>query len=495
MSPADLTRLSAIEMTDAYRARTLSPVETADALLAQIERCDSTINAFGLVAPEVTLAQAQASEDRWLAGNPAGGLDGVPVAVKDVFLTSGWPTLRGSRAVDPAGPWRESAPAVCALSRHGALLLGKTTTPEFGWKAVTDSPLTGITRNPWELSRTAGGSSGGSAAALASGMAPLALGTDGGGSIRIPSAFCGVVGLKPTFGRVPAWPASPFGLLAHAGPMARTMADLALMLDVISEPDPRDWGALPSPPASFRDQLEGGIRGARVAFSADLGYVRVDPEVATAIERAAATLAELGAHVEQVDPGFEDPREAFDVLWGTGAVNLMEQLGNPPAAIFDPGLVRLAEANRSRSAVDLLEANRRRDTLGLAMSLFHQRFDLLVTPTVPIPAFEAGRNVPPGWPEPHWPSWTPFTYPFNLTQQPAASLPCGLTSAGLPVGLQIVGPRYGDELVLRAARAYEAAANVSVSPSIPLNHMSRDAAAIPSNPSVTRANTLPGTKP
>jgi aspartyl-tRNA(Asn)/glutamyl-tRNA(Gln) amidotransferase subunit A len=447
--------LSASELLDAYREQRLSPVEVLEASLARIERDD--VNAFCLVDEASARDEARRSEERWRAGVPAGALDGVPVAVKDVFPTRGWPTLRGSRAIDPAGPWEDDASAVAALRRNGAVIPGKTTTPEFGWKGVTDSPLAGVTRNPWDLSKTAGGSSGGSSAALAAGMVPLALGTDGGGSIRIPCGFCGLPGIKPTYGRVPAWPASPYGTVAHAGPMARTVTDVALLLGVMAEPDPRDWTALPPPERSFLDGLEDGIRGLRVAFSPDLGYVTVDPEIAAAVERAVEALDALGASVERVDPGFSDPREIYETLWWAGAGKVVADLGDPPADVFDPGFAEIAAAGRSCSLADYLAAVSRRDELGILMSRFHAEWDLLVTPTLPIPAFEAGRNVPAGWPDDGWPSWTPFTYPFNLTQQPAASVPCGFTAAGLPIGLQIVGPRYGDALVLRAARAYEAA--------------------------------------
>jgi aspartyl-tRNA(Asn)/glutamyl-tRNA(Gln) amidotransferase subunit A len=449
--------LRAAQLVARYRDRRLSPVEVVAATLARIERLDPIVNAFCLVDGERAIAEARASEARWQRDAPAGALDGVPVAVKDVFLTRGWPTLRGSRAVDPGGPWVDDAPAVSALRRHGAVLAGKTTTPELGWKGVTDSPLTGVTRNPWDPSRTAGGSSGGSAAALASGMVPLALGTDGGGSIRIPCGFCGLPGIKPTYGRVPAWPASPFGTLAHAGPMARSVADLALLLDVLSEADARDWTALPPPDGSFSEGLEGGVAGLRIAFSPALGHVQVDPQVAFAVARAAAAFADLGAHVEEIDPGFEDPLETFDVLWSAGTARAAADLGDPPVDRLDPGFARVIAAGRSHSLLDYLETIRRRDALGMRMSLFHRDWHLLVTPTLPLAAFDAGIEVPQGWPGRGWPSWTPFTYPFNLTQQPAATVPCGFTTDGLPVGLQVVGPRYGEALVLRAARAYEAA--------------------------------------
>ncbi len=446
---------TATELVAAYRASELSPVEATDEALETIEERDAELNAFCLVDPEPARADARASEERYARGEPAGPLDGVPVAVKDLLVTKGWPTLRGSTTIDPAGPWDDDAPVVASLRRSGAVIPGKTTTPELGWKGVTDSALTGVTRNPWDTTRTPGGSSGGSAAALAAGMVPLALGTDGGGSIRIPCAFCGLPGIKPTFGRVPAWPASPFGPVSHVGPMARTVADLALLLDVIAQPDARDWQQLPPATGSFGAGLEDGVEGLRIAFSPELGHAAVDPEIAGLVARAASAFAELGAHVEQVDPGFADPRETFDVLWSTGAARAVALL--PSADGIDPGLAAMAEQGRAHSGLGYLRACGERDQLAIAMSRFHERWDLLLTPAMPIVAFEVGREVPVGSADPRWPGWTPFTYPFNLTQQPAATVPCGFTAAGLPAGLQIVGPRHADALVLRAARSYERA--------------------------------------
>jgi aspartyl-tRNA(Asn)/glutamyl-tRNA(Gln) amidotransferase subunit A len=445
---------SASELLAAYRERRLSPVEVLEALLPGIEADE--FNAISLLDAEGALAQARASEARWHAGAPMGALDGVPVAIKDAYPVRGWPTRRGSRAIDPAGPWEEDGSAVAALRRNGAVLPAQTTSPEFGWKGVTDSPLYGITRNPRDPAMTPGGSSGGSAAALAAGLVPLALGSDGAGSIRIPCGFTGLPGIKPTFGRAPMWPASAFGTVSHPGPMARTVTDVALLLDVMCEPDARDWTALPPPGRSFLEGLDDGIAGTRVAFSPDLGYVSVDPEVAAAVERAAGVLAELGARVERADPGFADPREYQETLWSAVCAKIVADLGDV-AGVLDPGFAKVAAAGSAITVPDYLAAMKRRDALGTHMSRFHSEWDLLVTPTLPIPAFAAGRNVPDGWPDEHWQSWTPFTYPFNLTQQPAATVPCGFTAAGLPIGLQIVGARYADALVLRAARAYEAA--------------------------------------
>jgi aspartyl-tRNA(Asn)/glutamyl-tRNA(Gln) amidotransferase subunit A len=454
---ADITALSAVELLGLYQRRELSPVEATQAVLDRIEAQNPPVNAYCLVRPDEALAAARASERRWQAGEPGGLLDGVPTSVKDLLLTSGWPTLRGSRTISPAGPWAVDAPAVANLRGHGAVLLGKTTTPEWGWKGVTDSPLTGVTRNPWDPGRTPGGSSGGSAAAVASGLGPLSVGTDGGGSIRIPASFCGIVGLKPTHGRVPVYPPSTFGTLSHVGPMARTVADAALMLDALGSPDPRDPLSLDRQAPAAAGCDPGRVRGLRVAFSPALGYATVDPEVAAAVSDAVAALEASGAQVTLADPGFGDPIATFNVLWYTGAAKLVEDTDPGLRHLLDPGLAEIAEAGRGYSALDYVQALRERSQLGIAMGVFHETYDLLVTPTEPIVAFAAGAEAPEPPGPGRWTSWTPFTFPFNMTHQPAASVPCGFSRAGLPIGVQVVGPRYADAVVLSACAAIEAA--------------------------------------
>ena len=452
----DLCTLSATELVERYRKKELSPVEVAKATLARIEKLNPVLNAFNLISSEI-LESAKASEARWQRGEPKGLLDGVPASVKDLLLTKGWPTLRGSKTVDAKGPWNDDAPTVARLREHGAVLLGKTTTPEFGWKGVTDSPLTGITRNPWNPAKTPGGSSGGAAAALASGMGPLALGTDGGGSIRIPCSFTGLFGLKPSFGRVPAWPLSPFGTVAHVGPMTRSVADAALMLNVISLPDARDWHGLPYDPRDYRTGLEQGIRGLRVAYSSNLGYADVDPEVAGIVKAAVKVFEDLGARVEEKHPGFPNADGIFRTHWFSGAAFLLKDFTSEKKKLIDPGLVEVAEQGAKITTTELLDAAMKRGALGTHMNLFHRDYDVLVTPTLAVAAFDVGQEYPGAAKGARWTDWTPFSYPFNLTQQPAASIPCGLTKAGLPVGLHIVGPRYADALVLRVARAFETA--------------------------------------
>src|SRR6266849_857655 len=311
----DLAIMSATELRRHYRAKSVSPVEATRAVLERIAARDGALNAFRFVAADEALAAARESEARWVKGEPKGLLDGIPATIKDQWLTKGWSTLRGSRTVAPDGAWDEDSPAVARMREHGAIFLGKTNMPEFGWKGVTDSPLTGISRNPWNPAKTCGGSSGGAAIAAASGMGMINLGSDGAGSIRMPAGFCGVYGLKSTFGRVPAYPYGNLPGFSHSGPLVRSVADAALMLTVIAEPDPRDWLALPAQRRDWRIGLEDGVRGLRIAYSRTLGYAWIDDEIAGLVDAAAAVFAELGAEVEAVDPGFANPREAFEVFY------------------------------------------------------------------------------------------------------------------------------------------------------------------------------------
>jgi aspartyl-tRNA(Asn)/glutamyl-tRNA(Gln) amidotransferase subunit A len=454
-----LTDLTARQLLTGYEKGDFSPVDATRAALDRIEVVQPLVNAFVRVDAEEALAQARASAERWRGKEPRGLLDGVPVTVKDLMLQRGGPTLRGSRTLRAEGSWEEDAPSVARLREHGAVLLGKTTTPEFGWKGVTDSPLNGVTRNPYDPGRTSGGSSGGSAAAVALGAGALSIGTDGGGSIRIPASFCGIFGLKPTYGRVPLYPSSPFGTLAHAGPMTRDAADAALMLDVISGPDWRDWSQL-GPAGSAREGLADGVKGLRIAYSPSFGgQVAVRPAVASAVRRAVGALAGLGAYIEESDPDIADPVEAFHTLWFSGAARMVQHLGANQRKLLDPGLREICGIGERRSALEYLAAVDTRMALGRRMGRFHTSYDLLVTPTLPITAFEAGVEAPAHSGHHRWTGWTPFTYPFNMTQQPAATVPCGVDEDGLPIGVQLVGARHADALVLRAAHAlYESGA-------------------------------------
>ena len=461
-----LIEASASELSDLYRSSAARPSEVIDAVLAEIEHVNPSINAFRMVASESAKAEAAASDRRWRSGAPLSCLDGVPVSIKDIILTRGMSTLRGSLSVDPEQAWETDAPTVARLREAGAVLLGKTNTPEFGCKGSTDSFLTGVTRNPYDLSKTSGGSSGGAAAAVAARLGPLALGTDGAGSIRIPSAFCGVAGIKASFGRIPAWPASPFGTLAHVGPHARSVRDLAMALNILSKDDVRDWFALPHVDIDYTRNLEQSMVGLRVAFSPALGYASVDPAIAAATGRAAILLDEMGAHVEMCDPGFEDPIDLICALWFAGSATVVAGLSPAQRKQVDPMLLWQAEQGAQFSAVDLTRINGRRADLGRQMRQFHQNYDVLLTPSVAVTAMPCAVTGTPAALDPaSFLGWTPFSYPFNLTQQPAISLPAGLAPNGLPMGVQLVAPMHADALLLKVAYALEGAFGPMPAPS------------------------------
>jgi len=453
----ELAFMSASDLAMAIRAKRLSPVEVVDALLERIQRVNPRLNAFSTVTDEPARREAREAEAAVMRGDRLGPLHGVPVSVKDLVITRGVRTTFGSWIYAQNIP-AEDAPLVERLKAAGAILIGKTTTPEFGWKGVTDSPLCGITRNPWNPERTPGGSSGGAGAAVAAGLAPLAVGTDGGGSIRIPGSFCGVFGLKPTYGLVPVYPASATGTLSHAGPMTRTVRDAALMLQVMAGPDDRDPLSFPRQDADFVAGLAGGIRGLRVAWSPTLGYAVVDPEVRAATEQAANRFQDLGCRVDQVDRVFDDPDPIWAPLFYAGiAARLQEALAEWRDRM-DPGLVQVVEEGRRIGAVEFVKASFARAAFYEAVRSFFTQYDLLLTPTLAVPPFAAGVEQPPHRPAGSRLAWVAFTYPFNLTGQPAATVPCGFTRDGLPIGLQLVGRRLEDVTVLRAAAAYETVA-------------------------------------
>ncbi|WP_136067516.1 amidase [Modicisalibacter radicis] len=454
-TPAELSQITASQALAQFRRKALSPVELVEDCLARIERDNPRVNAFSYVGAEQALEAARQSEARWLAGEPCGELDGVPITIKDLTPTRGMPCRMGSATSNPDGPWDTDAPISRHLRNAGAVVIGKTTSPEFGWKGVTDNALHGITRNPWDTRLTPGGSSGGAGAAAALNLGLLHQGSDAGGSIRIPCSFTGTFGIKPTFGWVPQWPASAMSTLSHLGPMTRTAEDSALMLNVIAQPDPRDgYAGNPRCPAWLTPPPP-DLEGWRIAYSADLGHVQVAPDIAACVEKAVGLLEELGATVEYVDPGFQDPIDTFNTLWFAGASQVLERLDEAQQQRLDPGFLDIARRGRDISLQHYLDARRQRAELTAHMASFHERYDLLLTPTMPIAPFAAGHNTPPGGPYKEWMDWTPFSYPFNLTQQPAASLPCGLDGQGLPVGLHLVGPKFEDLKVMHAARLLE----------------------------------------
>jgi aspartyl-tRNA(Asn)/glutamyl-tRNA(Gln) amidotransferase subunit A len=452
-----ITDLTCANLTAAYRRGRLSPVDVARDCFARIER-HAAINAFVVVDPDAALKAAAESQDRWRRGTPLGPIDGVPASIKDNIWAKGLPTRRGSRTSD-AAPAPADSPAVARLREQGAVFLGKTCMPEHGWIGVCHSPLTGITRNPWSPDYTPGGSTGGGAVAASLGLGVLHLGTDGAGSLRIPAAFTGVFGMKPSFGRVPVYPALMLNVLSHQGPITRTVADAATMLSVIAQPDGRDMAAWNTPAPDFNAGLNDGVRGLRVAFSARLGQdFALDPEIEAASRKAARVLQEQGALVEEADPPLERTREMIQAMWWPVMTALVDAVAPGRRADIDPGILALAERGRRFTVGDYLTAYTARAELHNAMRRFHERYDLLLNPAMPITALKVGLETPDdGNFGDDWSGWSPYTYPFNLTQQPAASVPSGLARNGLPMGVQIVGPLAADQTVLRAARALEQA--------------------------------------
>lgn len=455
MTLGDPSGLSATALLAAYAAKRVTPLAAVTAALERIDRFNPLLNAFVRVFGDTALEQARASTARWESGKPMGILDGVPVALKDLLLTKGVPTLRGSFAVDENQLWDDDAPCVARLREQGAIMIGKTATAEFGWKGVTDSLRHGITRNPWNPNLTPGGSSGGSAVAVLARMAALAVGTDGGGSIRIPAAFTGTVGFKPTFGRVPAFPSSPVGTIAHLGPIARTVEDAALMMAVIGRRDPRDWYALPSPPTPYwpLGQLE--VERPRVAVVTELWGCGADAEVRRVFESALEVLAKLGAELAHCDPDWPDIRQSFRIHWQAGAANVLRSIPLDRQERIEAGLVSGAREGSKISLAQFQKAASERERFGTTLNLFFQEYDFLLTPSTAMLPFSVGQENPSPSDHSHWLAWAHFSFPFNLSRNPAISIPAGLSDKGLPVGLQIVGPLYEDQAVLRFAARLE----------------------------------------
>jgi aspartyl-tRNA(Asn)/glutamyl-tRNA(Gln) amidotransferase subunit A len=454
----DLCYTPATELAGMIRRKDISPVELVAAVLERIEALEPKVNAFATLTPEAALAAAREAEAAASRGDALAPLHGVPVTIKDLIETAGVATERGSHALKGTIP-KTDAPVVTRLRRAGAISLGKTTTSEFGWKGVSSSPLTGITSNPWKLGANAGASSAGAGAAAAAGYGPLHLGSDGAGSIRMPSHFCGIFGLKPSFGRVPNWPFPNNDQTSHLGPMTRTVADAALMLKVMAGPHAWDHTSLEAPPEDYPALLDTGVRGLKVAYSPDLGHARVDPEVAALVAEAAAAFEALGCSVEEAATPFAPGGpEIIRFMWSAHEQAYARHLREWEDRM-DPGLVACIRAGMGHTMEDYLDMRARKLAYVEQVQRFFESWDLLLTPAVSVAAFPAERLQPEHWPQHPWDwiTWAEFSYPFNFSGNPAASVPCGFTEAGLPVGLQIVGKRFADLAVLQAAAAFERA--------------------------------------
>jgi len=450
--------MSAVDLAAAIARKKVSPLEVVDAVLDRIDRLKH-LNAYCLVDRDGARRAARAAERALTGRRPRlGPLHGVPFSVKDLVATKGVRTTFGTPIYRDNVP-TEDAPSVARLKAAGGIMLGKTNTPTFGWVGVTDNLLFGPTRNPWNPNVTPGGSSGGAGAAAAAGLGPLHVGTDGGGSIRKPAAWCGIYGFKPSYGRVGLHPHGAAWSLSHAGPMTRTVKDAALMLSVIAGPDERDQYSLPAEDVSYVRALGGSLKGLRVAYSATIGIAPVvAPEIAAATARAARLLRESGCRVETVEPRWPSPYECWrDTFYGGIATRLMPYLDR--RAEIDPGLLAIVEEVRGWPPTRYVQAWLDRLAWWQHARAFFEKYDLLLSPTVANPPLKigeffateiAGKKVGRE-------AGSAFTFPFNMTGQPAATVPCGFTRAGLPIGLQIVGRRFADVSVLRASAALERA--------------------------------------
>lgn len=455
MAELDPALLSAEGMLAAFARQQLTPLDVLQAITERIARLNPSLNAFAILNPHA-LEAAGDSTSRWRAGRPIGILDGVPCTVKDLVDLAGFPTRRGSRTTSPdQAP--DDAPMVAGLKAAGAVILGKTTTTEFGWKSPGDCPLHGVTRNPWNPAYTTGGSSAGAGAAGAAGFGPLHIGTDAGGSVRIPAAWCGLVGLKPTYGRIPQWPSSAFASVSCAGPMTRTVRDAALMLSAMARWDLRDPFCLPDDPRDWLVGIEAGVAGLTVGVLSSPGFdAPVDPDGIDAVERAAELLADAGAYVEQVQADLPDTSTAFGRVWGAALARVVANTPSQLVGLLDPGIREVASTLDGMTAIEFMDAEAMRAAAGHAMARLHQRFDLVLCPTVPAgPPLADAPTIDPV--RALWTQWAPWTFTFNLTRQPAISVPMGPRSDGLPNSVQIAAAQFRDDLVLRAARAIELA--------------------------------------
>jgi Asp-tRNA(Asn)/Glu-tRNA(Gln) amidotransferase A subunit family amidase len=435
----------------------VSATEVVAETLSRIESVEPVLNAFVTLMPEQAMEAARAADRLLAEGREPGPLHGVPISVKDLINVGGVRTTFGSRTMAD-NVAEADAPSVERVRAAGACVIGKTTTTEFGSKAGGgDSPLSGVTRNAWDTSKTPGGSSAGAATSVAAGVTPLALGTDGGGSIRIPASFCGVFGMKAQFGRVPVFPTSATPTLGHVAPMARSVRDAALLLDVISGFDARDPASISGPVPDYLAACDAPVDGMRVAWSPTLGYARPNQEVLEIAEGAVRAFEDFGCSVELVEEVMEDPVDMWNAEFYAGAGTRLKGALRNSRELLDPAVAEILEDALRGTVEEYYTKVFARYELREKVRRFFESHDLLLTPTLPVPPFEGGVNVPPELHDRSIVSWVYYTYPFNLTGNPATSIPCGFTDDRLPVGLQMVTGTNRETDLLRAAAAFEAA--------------------------------------
>jgi aspartyl-tRNA(Asn)/glutamyl-tRNA(Gln) amidotransferase subunit A len=452
---ADLDTMTAAELRQRVAGKEVSPVELTRRALAKAEATQPTVNAFFVLLPETALAAAKTAEDAVMRDEPLGLLHGLPFSAKDLMAVAGVRYASGSRTMAD-NVASVDAPAVERAKAAGAILIGKTTTSEFGCKPVGDSPLTGITRHPWNLAKTPGGSSAGAAASVAAGITPFALGTDGGGSVRIPCCFTGLAGIKAHFGRVPVWPASATPTLAHVGPIARNIADAALLLMAIGGYDPRDPFSVSAAMPDLLGACRTGVADLRIAYSPTLGYARPDPDVAAIVAEAARSFQGLGCKVDLVEKVFEkDPADLWTAEFYAGVGTRLRPFVEKQRDLLDPAVADVLDAALAQDMRGYYEKVFERYAFRDKVRTFFATYDLLLSPVLPVSSLDAGKNIPAHLQDRNLVSWVYYTYPFNLTGQPAATVCAGIAADGMPVGVQIVGRALGEYDVVRAAAAYE----------------------------------------
>lgn len=438
------------EVRDGHAA----PSDIARSVLDDIQVLDGSLNCFASLNPDDVMAQASVLDGRLAKGETLGPLAGLPVSVKDLIVAKGHPTAFGSLTMK-GNVVDLDASVVERLRAAGAVILGKTTTSEFGCKAVGDSPLTGITSNPWNTDKTPGGSSCGAAALVAAGLTPVAIGTDGGGSIRIPASLTGLVGFKGHYGRVPAYPAAAVPTLIHIGPLSRRVRDAALMMSVISGFDERDPFSIAGPKPDYLGACERWSKGLRVAYSPTLGYARPDPQVTEIVEAGLGRLEAAGCDIDVVEHVFDDPVEIWKTEFYSGVGTRLKTAMETRRDDLDPAVAGALESIYSLSVTDYYERVFERFQFRDRVRAFFEEYDILATPALPVTAFDVGRNVPPGHEDRDAVSWGYYSYPFNLTGQPAISVNAGFDADGLPVGLQLVARPYAEETLFSLAAAFE----------------------------------------
>lgn len=447
--------MSAVDMKRHIARKEISPVELAKRALAAAEETQSTLNAFSTLMPEAALAAAKSAEDAVMRGQPLGLLHGIPVSVKDLIAVAGVTYASGSKAM-ASNIAVSDAPSVERLKQAGAVIIGKTTTSEFGCKPVGDNLLTGITRNAWNPEKTPGGSSAGAAASVAAGITPFALGTDGGGSIRIPCSLSGLAGIKGHFGRVPVWPASATPTLAHVGPIARSMQDAALLFSAIAGYDARDPFSVAGPVPDVMGGAQASVKGLRIAYSATFGYAKPDPSVVKVVEEAVRKLETLGCDVEQVDRIFDkDPIDLWTAEFYAGVGIKLRHFVENQRDMLDPAVADVLERALSQDMRDYYTKVFERYAFRDQVRTLFEKYDVLVSPVVPVSSLDVGVNIPAHLADRNLVSWVYYTYPFNLTGQPAGTVCAGVAGDGMPVGLHIVGRALGEYDVVRLGSAYE----------------------------------------